>query len=175
MAYTIGTIIFISRSSTPVTGVPVPDGEVGEIVITTLVKEGAPLLRFRTRDLSRIIPEKCSCGSAFPRLDTIQGRSDDMFKVRGVNMFPRQVEELLGTVEGAERVSDRHIPRRGRARPHGADRRGGGRRRLRADWRRDTRAFQSRIGMTPEVEVVPHGTLARSMKKTKRVIDQRYD
>ena len=84
----------------PATGLPVPDGETGEIVITTLVKEGAPLLRFRTRDLSRIIPEKCSCGSCFPRLDTIQGRSDDMFKVRGVNMFPRQVEEVLQSAGG---------------------------------------------------------------------------
>ena len=157
----------------PVTGIPVPDGEV---VITTLVKEGAPLLRFRTRDLSRIIPEKCSCGSAFPRLDTIQGRSDDMFKVRGVNMFPRQVEELLGTVEGA--LSEYQIV---------ISRGEGGRDRmvLTAEAEDDVdfaqtsgvirELFKSRIGMTPEVEVVPHGTLARSMKKTKRVIDQRYD
>ena len=84
----------------PETGEPVPDGETGEIVITTLVKEGAPLLRFRTHDLSRIIPEKCSCGRSYPRLDTIGGRSDDMFKVRGVNMFPKQVEELLQDVDG---------------------------------------------------------------------------
>ena len=160
----------------PVTGIPVPDGEVGEIVITTLVKEGAPLLRFRTRDLSRIIPEKCSCGSAFPRLDTRPGRSDDMFKVRGVNMFPRQVEELLGTVEGA--LSEYQIV---------ISRGEGGRDRmvLTAEAEDDVdfaqtsgvirELFKSRIGMTPEVEVVPHGTLARSMKKTKRVIDQRYD
>ena len=160
----------------PVTGVPVPDGEVGEIVITTLVKEGAPLLRFRTRDLSRIIPEKCSCGSAFPRLDTIQGRSDDMFKVRGVNMFPRQVEELLGTVEGA--LSEYQIV---------ISRGEGGRDRMVLTAEAEDgvdfaqtggvirELFKSRIGMTPEVEVVPHGTLARSMKKTKRVIDQRYD
>ena len=62
----------------PETGEPVPDGEWGEICITTLVKEGAPLIRFRTHDLSRIIPGECPCGSRYPRIDTISGRSDDM-------------------------------------------------------------------------------------------------
>ena len=85
----------------PKTGKPVPDGEEGEIVITTLVKEGAPLLRFRTHDISRIIPGKCPCGSPYPRLDIIKGRSDDMFKVHGVNMFPSQIEDLLQLVDGA--------------------------------------------------------------------------
>ena len=84
----------------PKTGETVPDGEPGEIVITTLVKEGAPLLRFRTHDMSRIIPEPCSCGRSYPRIDIIQGRSDDMFKVHGVNMFPGQVEEILQQVDG---------------------------------------------------------------------------
>lgn len=84
----------------PVTGKPVPDGEEGEIVITTLVKEGAPLIRFRTHDISRIIPGTCACGSKYPRLDIIKGRSDDMFKVHGVNMFPSQIEDLLSNVDG---------------------------------------------------------------------------
>lgn len=84
----------------PVTGKPVPDGEEGEIVITTLVKEGAPLIRFRTHDISRIIPGTCACGSKYPRLDVIKGRSDDMFKVHGVNMFPSQIEDLLSNVDG---------------------------------------------------------------------------
>ena len=84
----------------PKTGEVLPDGEEGEIVITTLVKEGAPLIRFRTHDLSHIIPGECSCGRHYPRLDTIKGRSDDMFKVHGVNMFPSQVEEVLGMVDG---------------------------------------------------------------------------
>ena len=66
----------------PKTGRVLPDGEEGEIVITTLVKEGAPLLRFRTHDISRILPGKCACGSPYPRIDIIRGRSDDMFKVR---------------------------------------------------------------------------------------------
>lgn len=84
----------------PKTGKTLPDGEEGEIVITTLVKEGAPLLRFRTHDISRIIPEKCSCGRCYPRIDMIKGRSDDMFKVHGVNIFPSQVEELLQNIDG---------------------------------------------------------------------------
>lgn len=160
----------------PATGEPVPDGEPGEIVITTLVKEGAPLLRFRTHDLSRIIPEKCSCGRSYPRLDTIGGRSDDMFKVRGVNMFPRQVEELLQDVDGV--LSEYNITI-----AHDEDNNkdimiltvevDG-----RVDFEKTAlhirELFKSRIGMTPKVTAVPVGTLQRSEKKTKRVIDYRY-
>jgi phenylacetate-CoA ligase len=79
----------------PVTLKPLPDGEWGEIVITTLVKEGAPLIRYRTHDLSRIIPEKCTCGRCWPRIDIIKGRTDDMMKIKGVNVFPAQIEEVL--------------------------------------------------------------------------------
>ena len=85
----------------PVTGEVLPDGELGEIVITTLVKEGAPLIRYRTHDLSRIIPGDCPCGSKFPRLDTIMGRTDDMMKIKGVNVFPSQIEAVLMGVKEA--------------------------------------------------------------------------
>ena len=160
----------------PETGEPVPDGETGEIVITTLVKEGAPLLRFRTHDLSRIIPEKCSCGRSHPRLDTIGGRSDDMFKVRGVNMFPKQLEELLQDVDGV--LSEYNITI-----AHDDDHNkdimiltvevDG-----RVDFEKTAlhirELFKSRIGMTPKVTAVPVGTLQWSEKKTKRVIDYRY-
>ena len=81
----------------PVTLKPVPDGEMGEVVITTLVKEGAPLIRYRTHDLSRIIPGTCPCGRTYPRIDVIAGRSDDMMKIKGVNVFPKQIEEILQT------------------------------------------------------------------------------
>ena len=80
----------------PKTLKPVPDGEMGEIVITTLVKEGAPLIRYRTHDISRIIPNECPCGCKFPQIDVIMGRTDDMMKIKGVNVFPSQVEEVLG-------------------------------------------------------------------------------
>ena len=85
----------------PVTGVPVPDGTMGELVITTLKKQGAPLIRYRTHDLTRIIPGDCACGSRYPRIGTIVGRTDDMVKVKGVNIFPSQIDELLCAIDGA--------------------------------------------------------------------------
>ena len=159
----------------PKTGKPVPDGEEGEIVITTLVKEGAPLIRFRTHDISRIIPGQCNCGRTYPRLDIIKGRSDDMFKVHGVNMFPSQVEELLGLVDGVSseyNINIAHdeeknkdiilvtVEAEGRV---NFEKTGGIIRNL----------FRSRIGVTPKITVVPIGTLPRSEKKAKRVIDHR--
>ena len=85
----------------PKTGEVLPDGEVGELVITTLRKQGAPLIRYRTHDLTRIIPGKCACGLDHPRIDTLVGRTDDMIKVKGCNMFPAQIEEVLKFVNGA--------------------------------------------------------------------------
>ena len=159
----------------PVTCEPVPDGGEGEIVITTLVKEGAPLIRFRTHDLSRIIPEKCPCGSKFPRIDIIKGRSDDMFKVRGVNMFPSQVEEILSMVEGASSEYSVTI-----ARDDDNNRdvmlltvEGDGNYSFDEITKKILELFKSMIGMTPKVIVVPIGTLPRSEKKTKRVTDLR--
>jgi len=74
---------------------PSPPGEVGEMVVTTLRKEAAPLIRYRTRDLTRLIPGRCSCGSILPRHDKLLGRSDDMFIIRGVNIYPGQIDHLL--------------------------------------------------------------------------------
>ncbi len=161
----------------PVTGENLPDGEEGEIVITTLVKEGAPLLRFRTHDLSRIIPGECPCGSRYPRLDVIKGRSDDMFKVHGVNMFPSQVEELLGTVDGVSseyKIDIAHDDEKNRdvilltVEAEG---------RVSFDKTSETikNVFKSRLSVTPKVVVVSVGTLPRSEKKTKRVFDHRDD
>ena len=161
----------------PATGKPVEDGEEGEIVITTLVKEGAPLLRFRTHDLSRIIPEKCSCGSCYPRLDIIKGRSDDMFKVHGVNMFPAQVEEILQQIDGA--TSEYSI-----AIGHDEDNNKDvmvltveveGRVSFEETGKAIGSLFKSKIGVNPKVAVVPVGILPRSEKKTKRVFDHRED
>lgn len=159
----------------PKTGKPVPDGTEGEIVITTLVKEGAPLIRFRTHDISRIIPEKCSCGRSYPRIDVIKGRSDDMFKVHGVNMFPSQVEEILKKVDGVSSeysINIAHDDEKNRdvmlltAEAEG---------RVNFDntGKKIAELFKSLIGVTPKVTVVPVGTLPRSEKKTKRVIDHR--
>lgn len=160
----------------PGTGQPVPDGEEGEIVITTLVKEGAPLIRFRTHDISRIIPGKCSCGRAYPRIDIIKGRSDDMFKVHGVNMFPSQVEDLLQNVDG---VSSEYAITIAHDDEKNKDImivtvEAEGRVSFEATALRIRELFKSRIGVTPKVTVVPVKTLPRSEKKTKRVTDYRF-
>ena len=161
----------------PVTGKVLPDGEEGEIVITTLVKEGAPLIRFRTHDLSRILPGECPCGRHYPRLDTIRGRSDDMFKVRGVNMFPSQVEEILGMVDGISseyKIDIAHDESRNRdiimvtVEAEG-----------RVDFQEAgeqiKQLFKSRMNVTPKVAVVSLNTLPRSEKKTRRVFDHREE
>lgn len=159
----------------PITGKPVPDGEEGEIVLTTLVKEGAPLLRFRTHDLSRIIPGDCPCGCKFPRIDIIKGRSDDMFKIRGVNIFPSQVEDVLKLVKG---VSSEYTIALGYDEELNRDvmmiTAEGDYNYSFTDMAQEIRErFKSRIGVTPKVVIVPIGTLPRSEKKTKRVTDYR--
>ena len=159
----------------PVTLKPVPDGEMGEIVITTLVKEGAPLIRYRTHDLSRIIPGECSCGSKYPRLDVIMGRTDDMMKIKGVNVFPSQIEEILNefpetSSEYQIRIS--HLDGKDTMRIY-VETNGS------VDFlelaKRIAGRVKSKIGFTPLVKVVEIGLLPRSEKKTKRVIDERYE
>ncbi|MBQ3554071.1 MAG: phenylacetate--CoA ligase [Clostridia bacterium] len=86
---------FIIEIINPETGEPVPDGELGEVVITTLEKEGIPILRYRTHDISYIISEPCACGRTSRRLAKMQGRTDDMLIIKGVNVFPSQVESVL--------------------------------------------------------------------------------
>ena len=161
----------------PETGENVPDGEEGEIVITTLVKEGAPLLRFRTHDLSRIVPGECKCGCKYPRLDTIKGRSDDMFKIHGVNMFPALVEEMLAKVDGA--TSEYRVTL---ARDDENNKEvflltveGEGRVCFENMANEISYAFKTYVGATPKVTIVPIGTLPRSEKKTKRVTDLRSE
>lgn len=159
----------------PKTGKTLPDGEEGEIVITTLVKEGAPFIRFRTHDISRIIPGECPCGRKHPRLDIIKGRSDDMFKVHGVNMFPSQVEELLALVDG---VPSEYTINIAHDEPANKDImlvtvEAEGRVDFEQTGRQIRDLFKSRIGVTPKITVVPVGTLPRSEKKTQRVIDHR--
>ncbi len=159
----------------PKTGKVLPDGEVGELVITTLRKEGAPLIRYRTHDLTRIIPGDCPCGSRFPRIDIITGRTDDMIKVKGVNMFPAQFEELLSKFPEASseyQVMIDHL--------EGKDiltlffetsvdeaRRAG----LEKDIARE---FKEMVNITINPKGVSIGDLPRSEKKTPRIFDNRY-
>ena len=157
----------------PNTGAVLPEGEMGELVITTLTKEGAPLLRYRTRDLTRIIPGHCRCGSVYPRIDRVLGRSDDMIKIKGVNIYPGQIEDVLKETQGASSEYQIRLTRveardsmllRVEGEP-GAD--------PTQLKERIVQNFKKRIGVIIEVEVVPIGALPRSEKKSKRVFDER--
>ena len=159
----------------PKTGEPLPDGEQGEIVITTLVKEGAPLIRYRTHDLSRIIPEPCSCGERYPRLDMIMGRTDDMMKIKGVNVFPSQIEEVLAEfpeISSEYQIRISHLDGKDTMRIYVETT---GDIDFEALMKRIAEKVKSRIGFTPIVKAVEVGVLPRSTKKTARVIDERYN
>jgi phenylacetate-CoA ligase len=155
---------------------PVPAGEVGEMVVTTLCKEAVPLIRYRTRDLTALIPEPCSCGCLLPRHDRILGRSDDMFIVRAVNVYPGQIDSALSQLPGIgseyQVVLDRQVGKdfmtlrveRGEDADPSTD----------AETAATVReALRNRILVTPEVEIVDYAALPRSERKTKRVFDNR--
>ncbi|MCK4502723.1 MAG: phenylacetate--CoA ligase [Desulfuromonadales bacterium] len=93
---------FIPEIINPETGEVLPDGEKGELVITTITKEGIPLIRYRTRDITRLIKEPCICGRTHARIERLSGRSDDMMIIRGVNVFPSQIESVIFAIEGVE-------------------------------------------------------------------------
>jgi phenylacetate-CoA ligase len=160
----------------PITGEQLPDGTLGELAITTLTKEGAPLIRYRTRDLTRIIPGLCKCGCPFPRIDRILGRSDDRIKFKGVNIYPGQIEDVIHKVPGVS--SEYQILL---ARSEGRDSMTF---KVEIEEAADpikkektekalVKAFKDFVGVTVDVVGVKIGELPRSMKKTKRVIDER--
>ena len=157
----------------PITGETVPDGEYGELVITTLTKQGAPLIRYRTRDITRLLPGECACGSPYPRHDRIIGRVDDMTKVKGVNIYPAQIDELLKSTDGASSEYQIIITREDgkdtftlRAECEKGTDKDGLQKRLHDN-------FKKRIGILIDVEILSLGELPRSEKKTKRVYDYR--
>ena len=159
----------------PETGETLPDGEVGELVLTTLRKQGAPLIRYRTHDLTRIIPGDCPCGLKHPRIDTLTGRTDVMVKVKGCNMFPAQIEEVIKFVDGTsseyqvmiEAINGRDVLTVLFETPLEGDEKTRCEEQLAA-------IFKAKIGCTPEAKGVPMGELPRSEKKTKRIFDSRY-
>lgn len=153
----------------PVTLAPVPDGVEGEVVVTTLRKQAMPLLRYRTRDLSALDRTTCPCGSPFPRIARLTGRTDDMVKVRGVMFFPAQVEHVV-SVEGTTGEYRIEVARDGgtdtvRVLVEAPDAPG-----LAAHLAAGLRA---EIGLRATVEIVEPGTLPRSERKTARVHDTR--
>lgn len=159
----------------PKTGKTLPDGEFGELVITTLRKEGAPLIRYRTHDLTRIIPGECPCGSRFPRIDIIVGRTDDMIKVKGVNMFPAQFEEVLATMKDATseyQIMIDHLEGKDIITVYFETAATGEVRSAAEQELMDK--VKSKIGVTVVPKAVDLGYLPRSEKKTNRIFDNRY-
>ena len=124
---------------------------------------------------SRIIPGECPCGSKFPRLDTIMGRTDDMMKIKGVNVFPSQIEEILkefSEVSSEYQIRISHLDGKDTMRIYVET---NGTVDFQNLSKRIASVVKSRIGFTPLVKVVEIGLLPRSEKKTKRVIDERYE
>lgn len=156
------------------TGENVKDGEFGELVITTLKKEGAPLIRYRTRDITRLITGECPCGLRYPRHAPIMGRTDDMIKIKGVNIYPGQIEDVLKTIDGTSSeyqiVLDRNEAKDSMM--------------LRFEKQKDhdkaslelavKKHFKTKIGIIINTQALSMGELPRSEKKTVRVIDNRY-
>lgn len=159
----------------PVTGRQLPAGEEGELVISTLSKEGMPLLRYRTHDITSIIPGLCRCGSPYPMIGRVLGRTDDMIKIKGVNIYPGQVDHVLRATEGAGSEYQIILTR-----DRGKDGilvkvEGDGSKAFSEVAELCRRNIKSRIGILADVNVVPRGTLPRSEKKSRRVFDQREE
>jgi len=163
----------------PETTQVLPPGEVGELVITSLTREATPLLRYRTRDITKLIPGKCECGRTSVRMERIMGRTDDMLIIRGVNVFPSQIEEVLVNIEGIEPhyqiVIDRvgaldelevHVEMNERLISDEIKGLENVERRIKND-------IESVLGIKVGVKLVEPKTIARSEGKAKRVIDNR--
>ena len=154
----------------PVTGEVLPDGERGELVFTTLTKEATPVIRYRTRDLTRLLP---GTARTMRRMERITGRTDDMLIVRGVNVFPSQVEELVLAEEGLTGHYQIVLTRAGRMDEMAV------RVECRPDWlgvplgQALEHAVKNRIGVSCTVTVEPPGEIERSLGKARRVIDRR--
>ncbi|PHV69297.1 phenylacetate--CoA ligase [Sporanaerobium hydrogeniformans] len=158
----------------PKTGKLVPEGEIGELVITTLHKEGAPLIRYRTHDLTRFLPEKCACGLNYPRIDTLIGRSDDMIKVKGVNIFPSQIEEVLAVVEGVSseyQVMIDHLNGKDIMTVFFETDATDNKKQIEENVKQ---LFKTKIGITVVPKGVAISELPRSEKKSTRIFDNRY-
>jgi len=167
---------FLMEIVDPNTGEPLPEGELGELILTTLCREAMPILRYRTRDLTSILRAKCPCGRTHRRIARIAGRTDDMLIVRGVNIYPQQIERVLMAIPAIGRnylihldgldemtvqveLSDAGFDGQVEHLVH-----------LRSQVAEKLRA---EIQVKPKVELVPPGTLPVSEGKAKRVIDKR--
>ncbi|OQY18423.1 MAG: phenylacetate--CoA ligase [Desulfobacteraceae bacterium 4572_35.1] len=170
---------FIPEIIDPVSGEVLPYGEKGELVITTITKEGIPMIRYRTRDITRILPEPCICGRTHVRLERLSGRTDDMLIIRGVNVFPSQIESVLCNIDGVEPHYQLIVDRDGNLDT------------LEVQVEVNEKVFSDEIkvmqrlnneirkqikdllGITCKIRLVEPKTITRSEGKAKRVIDRR--
>lgn len=170
---------FIAEIVNPDTLEPVPDGEIGELVMTTLCRQGMPILRYRTKDLTRIIPGVCACGRMHRRIDRILGRADDMLIIKGVNIYPMQIEQVLmrfpevgenyqivlerdnfiDQIRVLVEVKEEHFVEDMRV--------------LRDLQKRITHHLRDELLITPRIDLVQHNSLPKAEGKAQRVIDKR--
>jgi phenylacetate-CoA ligase len=168
---------FIFEIIDPVTLKPVPPGKEGELVVTTLCKEGSPLIRYRTHDVTRIFDGPCECGVPFPRHDRILGRTDDMFTYRAVNIYPSQIDHILSRIDGIGSEFQIHLKHLEDGRDMmllRVERKSG------ASPEEDSTLeeqvateIRSKILVRSKVEIIDYGSLPRTERKSKRVFDNR--
>jgi phenylacetate-CoA ligase len=172
---------FLIEILDPDTFEPVADGGYGEVVFTTLTKEGIPIVRYRTRDISRIVPGNCPCGRTFRRMERITGRTDDMLIIRGVNVFPSQIEQVLAGVAGVAPHYQVVLTKRGsldhvQVQVEVAPDFGFDEVRELERLQRDVKGqIESALSVSIEVKLVEPKSIARSEGKAKRVVDLRSD
>lgn len=172
---------YLAEIIDPETLEPVPQGETGELVLTTLTREGMPILRYRTRDLTRFIPGQCPCGRRHRRIDRITGRSDDMIVIKGVNIYPMQVEKILMSIPEVGQNYIIQLERQGHM----------DQMRVKVEIRdeffvedmRRLQQLQNKIAgllreeilISPRIDLVEHNTLPQSQGKATRVVDKREE
>ena len=170
---------FVVEIIDPDSGKNLPDGECGELVLTSIAREGTPLVRYRTRDLTRIIPGPCSCGRTHRRIDRIRGRSDDMLIINGVNVFPMQIEQSLMRLPGIgnnyliEIHDENYMDRLHISVEMAADSFQGTLSQLEGLQARVLSALKEETGLTPVVKLLEAGSLPAAEGKAVRVVDKR--
>ena len=158
---------FLVEVVDPQSSEPLADGEIGELVFTTLTKEALPLLRYRTGDLASLTREPCTCGRTFARMSRVLGRTDDMLIIRGVNVFPSEIERVLLAVPELAPHYQLVVDRPGNLDELTVQVEGT------VDSALVRKQLDSALGVTARVEVLPPGSVPRSEGKALRVLDRR--
>ncbi len=170
---------FLPEVVNPQTGEPLPYGQRGELVFTTLTKEAQPVIRFRTRDITTLTADPCKCGRTLVRMAKVTGRTDDMLKIRGVNVFPSQIESILLQVEGVEPQyliivdRERHLDDLEVWVEVSEDVFSDEMKRMEALKKKVTDELESTLGIGVKVRLVEPKSIARTEGKAKRVVDKR--